>query len=211
MRAEKPETHGHRRNPQPPGNFVSGVLQHIAQQAYLPKIGRKLPNRFRHVRAHFAAGEALFRIIFSRCDVASESLLPRAAGFFERKESSVTPLADHIDGGVGRYARNPGVQVVAVFLRIADKLFQAGHHFQESVLAHIFRVGGIAGQAQRPQVQARSVGQYQPGERFTVAPSRLQEQRGSSRAIQEQRCAAHDGRWSGRRIATVYSVVNYRN
>ncbi len=92
-------------------------------------------------------------------------------------------LADHVDRGIGGDARNPGVQVVAVFTRFADKLFEARHHFQESVLAHIFGVGGIAGKAQGPQVQAGRVRQDQLGERFAVAPARLQEQRGSARAV----------------------------
>ncbi len=85
MGAEKPQTHGHRGNPQPPGNFVRGVLQHIAQQAYLPKVWWKLPYRFRHERAHFAAGETFFRIIFPRRDVASESFITCTAGLFERE------------------------------------------------------------------------------------------------------------------------------
>ena len=53
------------------------------------------------------------------------------------------------------------------------KLIEAGHHFQESILAHIFRVGGIAGQPERTQVQARCVRQDQLGKRFTIASSRL--------------------------------------
>ena len=70
MRAEKPEAHGHRRNPQARGNFICRILQHIAEQAYLPQIRWKLPDRFRHERAHFAAGEAIFRIVFARRDLS---------------------------------------------------------------------------------------------------------------------------------------------
>ncbi len=83
MRAEKPQAHGHRGNSQPPGNFVRGVLQHITQQAYLPKIRRKLAYRFRHERTHLAAGKTFFRIIFSRRDVASQSFIACAAGLVE--------------------------------------------------------------------------------------------------------------------------------
>ena len=183
MRSEKPQTHRHRRNPQSLGNFLGRVLEDVAQQARLAEIRSQLGDRGGHQLAHFAPREAFFGIVLARRHVASQRFVARTGRLFEREQSPVAPLADHVDRGVRRNARNPSVQVVPVFTRLAGKLLEPRHGLQEGILAHIFGVGRIASQPQRPQVQPRGVRQNQFSQGFAIALSRLCKQRGAGPTI----------------------------
>ena len=176
MRAEKPQPYRYTGYTQPLSNFLCGVLQNIAQQADLPEIRRKLGDRTGQERSHLAPSVAFFGILLAGRDLFGEVVLGVAAVFLQRNESGTAPLAKQVDRCIRRDPRDPGVQVVLPFVRIAGELIQPRKSLQQSLLLCVLRVGGIPRQTQRAAVKSRSIRKDELGERGSVAPARFTEQ-----------------------------------
>jgi len=171
VRSEEPQAHGYRRDPQPRGDFVRGILQNIAQQTDLAQVRRKARDGAGQEHALLAAGVALFGIVGARGKPAAESVLGDHPGFFERDVLPFAALADQVDRSIRRDARDPGMQVILAVILLSRKLVEAGKRFQEGFLAGIFGVRRIAGQAQGAPVEPRPVRQDHFGEGFAIAES----------------------------------------
>jgi hypothetical protein len=207
---EEAQAHGHGGNAETIGDFLGGVLQDVAQQADLAQIRSKLLDGIGEMLAHFAVGKAFFGIVFRRGHVATERPFAGAVGFFERDEFAVAALADHINGGVGGDARNPGVQIVARFVLASGELLEARNGFQKRFLADVFGLGRIAGQPKSAEVERGPVGEDQLGERFAVALASLEQKPRASGAIETDGCAAHDAEKNRSRSTTGPSGAKHR-
>ncbi len=183
MCAEQPQPHRYNGNSQPLGNLLRRIAQHVAQQARTSQIGREPHDGIGEEPAHFAAGVALFRIVFASGDSAAERLLIRTPALFQGNHLAVAPLPKKIDRAVRSNARNPGAEIAGRFFFLAGELFQSRPRLQQGLLAHIFRVRGIAREPARPLIQGRHVGRHHFRERFGVPAARLRQQPRSGTAL----------------------------
>ena len=169
MRAEEPQAHSDRRDPQARGYFVRGILQDVAQQTDLAQVRREERDGTGQQHTLLAAGVAVFGIVGARGEPAAEGVLGGHPRLFERDVLPFAALADQVDRSIRRDARHPGVEVILAVVLLSCKLVKAGKRFQEGFLAGIFGVGRIACQAQGPPVESRPVRQDHFSEGLAIA------------------------------------------
>lgn len=191
MGAEKSQPHGHARYSQAFGNFVSGILQNIAQETNLTEIGRELRDGAREERAHFAACVALLWSRSTRGKVFGNVLALFAIAILKGDVFEIAPLAKQVDRSVRGDASDPSVQVVLEFILFAGKLINAREGLHQGILPSVFGVCGIPRQSQGTTIKTWRVGEDQGSERLAVTETRLCKKRRGFRGFQAKCCAAH--------------------
>lgn len=152
MRTEKPQTDGDSRNSEARGHFMRRILQYIPEKANLAQIWRETGNRARDQRTQFAPGITLLGIVRARRQTRPKRFFRRDGRLFQGDVLPLPPLADQIDGSIGRDARNPGVEVVLALVLLPGELVQVGKRFEQGLLSGVLRVGRIAGHPERTTI-----------------------------------------------------------
>src|SRR5713101_6309328 len=206
MRAKEPQAHGNDGDSQAVRHFLRRVMQYIAQQTRLAKIGRKLHDGICQKPSHFAARAALLGILLVCGDAAAERFVVRPSRFFQRRHFAVAPVPQQIDGSIRPDARKPGPKVVRRFILLPGELLEPHPRFEQCFLAYIFGIGSVAREATRAPVQLRHVRGNHLGKRFAVSAPRLRQQlpTGQRAALETESegCRAHLGGRDGSPSAT---------
>src|ERR1700676_5226470 len=176
MRTQQPQAYGPDGDSQAVRHFLRRIMQHIPQQTCLAQVARELHDGIRQKPTHLAARAALLRILLVRGDAAAHRFLVLPARLLQRRHFAVAALPQQIDGSIRSDAREPGAKIVRRFNLLAGELFEPHPRFEQRLLAYIFGVGSIAGDASRAPVQGWHIGRNHLREGVAISSPRLRQQ-----------------------------------